>query len=95
MIIGVLRDLKSEKKRVVAVSGDIKKYIAPEDDIIFKLNIGNNPEEIDYEFISNNTKRQKKSKKFYVFDISDIVSEIQIKNSYLYIVSGDIQIFAS
>ncbi|MFX0133550.1 MAG: hypothetical protein ACFFDN_07900 [Candidatus Hodarchaeota archaeon] len=92
MIIGVLRDLKSEKKQIVAVSGDIKKYIAPEDDVIFKLNIGNNPEEIDYEFISNNSKRPKK---FYVFDKSDIISEIKIKNSYLYIVSGDIQIYAS
>ena len=91
MIIGVIRDIKSEKPRVVAVSGDLKKYIAPEDDVIFKLNIGKTPEEIDYEFISNDSKQ----KKFYIFDQSDIVSKIKIKNSYLYIVSGDVQIYAA
>ena len=88
MIIGVLKDLKSDKPRIPALSGDAKKFVASEDEIVFKLDVENKSEEIDYKFIPTDAKE---SKNFYIFKKSDIISKIKVKNSQLYIISGDIR----
>ena len=88
VIIVLLKDKSIEKIQVPAVSGDQKKFIAGSDELVFELKLnkkGKNASKTEYN-ISETTDRR------YIFNKSDIVAEVDIDDSKLLIVSGNIKI---
>ncbi|MHA1300002.1 MAG: hypothetical protein ACTSO9_11330 [Candidatus Helarchaeota archaeon] len=90
MIIGILKEARPERNNIPSILNVSDKQIVSGDEVIFALKIKKKSEKLDYEinFFEN---EEDIKKKFYIYNKSDIVANININGFNFLIISGNVE----